>query len=89
MILSQNGPLRFELPASGRNIPSPPLVKRDPLEAPPIPSREDWKRQDLESIKQSGGKGFGPSGAAELLKMKPTTLASRIKALGLNRRPGA
>ena len=55
-----------------------------------ILTREDWKRQERESItaalKQSGGKVFGPGGAAELLNMKPTTLASRIKALGLNRR---
>ena len=38
------------------------------------------------ALQQSGGKVFGPSGAAELLNMKPTTLASRIKALGLRRR---
>jgi branched-chain amino acid transport system substrate-binding protein len=48
------------------------------------------KRHERESIlaalKQSGGKVFGPGGAAELLGMKPTTLASRIKALRLNRR---
>jgi formate hydrogenlyase transcriptional activator len=29
------------------------------------------------------GKVFGPGGAAELLDIKPTTLASRIKALGI------
>ena len=52
-----------------------------------ILTREDWKRQERESItaalKQCGGKVFGPGGAAELLNMKPTTLASRIKALGI------
>jgi len=90
MILTQSGPLRFEPPTAGGNVPSPPLAKPDPLEATPIPSRQDWKRQERENIqaalKQSGGKVFGPSGAAELLNMKPTTLASRIKALGLHRR---
>jgi hypothetical protein len=30
----------------------------------------------------------GPGGAAELLGIKPTTLASRIKALGLAQQPG-
>jgi transcriptional regulator with GAF, ATPase, and Fis domain len=32
------------------------------------------------------GKVSGPSGAAELLGMKPSTLASRISSLGINRR---
>jgi len=29
------------------------------------------------------GKVLGPGGAAEMLDIKPTTLASRIKALGI------
>jgi hypothetical protein len=32
---------------------------------------------------------FGPGGAAEMLDIKPTTLASRIKALGIAPRPRA
>ena len=37
----------------------------------------------VRALKQAGGKVFGPGGAAALLGMKPTTLASRIKALGI------
>ena len=37
------------------------------------------------ALKTAGGKISGPGGAAELLGVKPTTLASRIKAL---QRPG-
>jgi formate hydrogenlyase transcriptional activator len=59
------------------------------LEAAPIFSRDDWKRQERINIetalKQSGGKVFGPGGAAELLDMRPTTLASRIKALRISK----
>ena len=33
------------------------------------------------ALKAAGGKVFGPGGAAELMDMKPTTLASSIKAL--------
>src|SRR5262245_15949061 len=33
-----------------------------------------------------GGKVFGDGGAAKLLGMKPTTLASRLKALGIDRK---
>ena len=35
------------------------------------------------ALSASAGKIYGPNGAAALLGMKPTTLASRIKALGI------
>jgi transcriptional regulator with GAF, ATPase, and Fis domain len=37
------------------------------------------------ALKRAEGNVFGAGGAAELLGIKPTTLASRIKALGLSR----
>jgi transcriptional regulator with GAF, ATPase, and Fis domain len=37
------------------------------------------------ALAQAGGKIFGPTGAAALLGMKPTTIISRIKTLGLER----
>ena len=37
----------------------------------------------LAALESCGGKVFGRGGAAELLDVKPTTLASRIKALGI------
>ena len=86
VILAQNGPLNFELPAATRNNLVP--VTPDLAKSSTILTREAWKRHERESIaaalKQSGGKVFGPGGAAELLNMKPTTLASRIKALGIH-----
>ena len=39
------------------------------------------------ALKQAGGRLSGPEGAAKLLGMRPTTLASRVKALGLNAKP--
>ena len=88
VILAQNGPLRFEWPP--RDAPPSNQTKPPPGETVPlcgILTREDWKRQERESItsalRKSGGKVFGPGGAAELLDMRPTTLASRIKALRL------
>jgi transcriptional regulator with GAF, ATPase, and Fis domain len=42
------------------------------------------ERQNIESaLAQTRGKVFGVDGAAALLGMRPTTLASRIKALGI------
>jgi transcriptional regulator with GAF, ATPase, and Fis domain len=38
------------------------------------------------ALERANGKVSGPGGAAERLGIKPTTLASRIKALGLDRR---
>jgi transcriptional regulator with GAF, ATPase, and Fis domain len=38
-------------------------------------------------LKQTGGKVFGTGGAAELLDTRPTTLASRIKRMGLIKHP--
>jgi transcriptional regulator with GAF, ATPase, and Fis domain len=53
-------------------------------------TREELKRQERGAItvalEQSNGKIFGPGGAAELLGMKPTTLVSRISALGMDRK---
>lgn len=90
VILSQSGPLRFELAASTPVQLS--RSKSQPSETPKLLTRDELKRHERESIaaalKQTGGKIFGADGAAELLGMKPTTLASRIKALRLNRKRG-
>jgi PAS domain S-box-containing protein len=39
----------------------------------------------ISALKLSGGKIFGEDGAAAMLDMKPTTLASRIKRLGIDK----
>jgi transcriptional regulator with GAF, ATPase, and Fis domain len=45
--------------------------------------REFEARNIRRALKRAGGKIYGSGGAAELLDMKPTTLASRIKSLGV------
>jgi formate hydrogenlyase transcriptional activator len=91
VILSREGPLRFDLPrpdASGTTLAHPGTTPR-----PALLTRDELKRQERDGIaaalRQTGGKIFGPGGAAELLGMKPTTLASRIAALRINRKTGA
>jgi transcriptional regulator with GAF, ATPase, and Fis domain len=93
-IFAQTGALHFDFlrpdspnPAgSVSSAPSP--QKSDPV----ILTETELKRRERESIiaalKQANGKISGPRGAAELLGMKPTTLASRIKSLGLKTKPG-
>ena len=89
VILAQGGSLQFELPTA--DVPRSTPAKATFGDAAAFLTREDWKRHERESItaalKQSGGKIFGPGGAAELLNMKPTTLASRLKALGVKKCP--
>lgn len=89
VILSQGGALHFDL-ATSTSAESA-RVRSDPAEVSLLLTRDELKRHELESIvaalKQTGGKVFGSDGAAELLGMKPTTLSSRIKALGITRKP--
>jgi transcriptional regulator with GAF, ATPase, and Fis domain len=50
-------------------------------------SDEEWRRRERENLetalKQAGGRIYGRDGAAELLGIKPTTLQSRLRALGI------
>ena len=47
--------------------------------------RELERKNLLAALERAGGKVYGAGGAAELLGMKPTTVASRIERLGLKR----
>lgn len=47
--------------------------------------REHNRQLIIRALKKSRGKIYGEGGAADLLGLKPTTLASRIKKLGIQR----
>jgi len=85
VILSRGNPLVFDEPAAQTKMQAAP-----PPQGETLLTRSDLKARERESLAaglaQTGGKIFGPDGAAALLGMKPTTLASRIKALGLKRK---
>ncbi len=57
-----------------------------------VPERE-WRRREranvLAALKRAGGRVHGEGGAAELLGIRPSTLQSRLKALGISPRDGA
>lgn len=81
-ILARNGRVRIDLPdaptlQSGRsqNGKSAILTEDD--------RRERDRANILSALEASRGKVFGRGGAAELLDVKATTLAARIKALGI------
>jgi transcriptional regulator with GAF, ATPase, and Fis domain len=88
LILSSGASLRFEALSSAPQITQKALSAQAP-EPSAIVTRDELKQRERESLRHAldrcGWKVFGPGGAAELLGMKPTTLASRIKALKLER----
>jgi transcriptional regulator with GAF, ATPase, and Fis domain len=87
LILSQRGPLQLEMSGNRGGAHSAPNPEAGAT--PQLLTREAQKRLERDSIvsalKTSGGKIFGEEGAARMLGMKPTTLASRIKALKIQR----
>ncbi len=87
VITAQAGRLRWDLPGN-RGVRISPRTK-SPQEDFKILTFEEIRQLDRDNIqaalRQTGGKVFGQDGAAELLQTRPTTLASRIKRLGLKR----
>ncbi|MBS4047682.1 MAG: sigma 54-interacting transcriptional regulator [Alphaproteobacteria bacterium] len=85
-ILARDGRLRIELPDSAHR---PAAVAVENTAAPSLltdADRRDRDRANITAALQScGGRIFGPNGAAALLGVKPTTLASRIKVLGIDK----
>jgi transcriptional regulator with GAF, ATPase, and Fis domain len=92
-ILSRGGRLSIEavLPRPRANaFASAPRSVATAMVPGPIESERERKQRDRANIEAalaaSGGKIYGPGGAAELLGMRPTTLASRIQKYGIGRR---
>lgn len=92
VILAQRGRLRLDLPEAGEAAPSATIARHGQAGAVPgqRPRSETERRahdraEIVEALALCGGKIFGPGGAAELLGLRPTTLASRMKAYGIRR----
>lgn len=83
-ILSKGGKLLLNLPKSGINsVPVIPTEENNDI----VLTEDEMKNRErenlLKALKQCKGKVTGADGAAELLKVRPTTLYSRIKKLKL------
>lgn len=87
VILSQGSSLRVHLQSTPSRESS--ILLPSISSAVRLTTREELKRQERENILQAlrltKSKIFGSDGAAVLLGMKPTTLASRIKALRIKK----
>jgi transcriptional regulator with GAF, ATPase, and Fis domain len=91
LILARNGVLQFALPNGAGVLPAATAVPAASNVAAPEPVLTEMDLQRLQernlaaALHQCHGKVHGPGGAAELLGLKPTTLLSRIKKLGLDK----
>ena len=83
-IVSAEGRLRFDFPEVASKQRAKPL---EPHAIKHVLTDAEVRAFEANNIKaalvECNGKVYGSKGAAELLKMKPTTLNSRIKALGI------
>jgi len=96
-ILSQRGPLRIDwaldarLVAAGMQLRPTARVPEDrvhPAAAKVLSTAELARRERdniVNALEQAGWRVSGPGGAAEILGIKPTTLASRLKRFGIER----
>jgi PAS domain S-box-containing protein len=84
IILSHNNRLDFDLPdAPAARRPSPAQASVSATVLTEAEMRQRDRANIVAALRQCGGKVSGRGGAAELLEMKPTTLASRITAFGI------
>ncbi len=83
----KTGPLRFDIPVREKNLVHA-LGNGKSLEVKILTEKEfrELERANvLAALNESQWKIRGPGGAAELLGLPPTTLASRLGRLGLRR----
>jgi PAS domain S-box-containing protein len=91
LIVSPGRKLVIDLPVSAIPASMASAPGRDAATGAGAAPRTEAERRAQEramivaALEASGGKVFGPNGAAERLGLKPTTLASRIKRLGIER----
>ena len=73
--------MRVDWALGGRRMRSRHAVEGSVLSKDDLKLRE--RENLIKAIEQCKGKIYGPDGAAAMLGMKPTTLASRIKKMKL------
>ncbi len=93
VILARGGPLHFDLPmAAGAPVAALPRPATANLVPPPFLTEAEMLERERENLvavlETARWKIKGMDGAAELLGVKPPTLPSRLKKMGLQR-PGA
>jgi transcriptional regulator with GAF, ATPase, and Fis domain len=90
VILGRGGELRLDQVLGARAERRKTTSAPRPLRAPEIISDQEWRRLERENLiaalTRTAGRIYGVGGAAELLGVKPSTLQSRLRALGIRPR---
>ena len=89
VILARGGSLRFDLPPhepQNRLVGSPPPLAEQEHEVSLDELVVREREIVTEALRRGKGKIYGVGGAAERLKVRPTTLVSMLKRLGISRR---
>jgi transcriptional regulator with GAF, ATPase, and Fis domain len=90
LLLAGEAPLRLDLALPGASPDAPAQLEGGGngfLTEAEMRQRE--RENVVAALEYAGWKIYGPGGAADLLGIKPTTLASRIRSLGIERPPRA
>ncbi len=88
VILARGGLLEFDLPQKEGRPAQAPAVASEPQEYLTEAELRARERENiLVILNRANWKIKGPGGAAELLGVKPTTLISRLKTMGIERSP--
>jgi len=92
MILSKGRQPEFAAPNQARAHPFPPtasVLEHGGSRDDSIIQEQDWgalqRKNMLRALKRTKWRVDGPGGAADLLGLRPTTLRSRMKAMGIER----
>ena len=89
MILAQGAALQFDLPIAISQMRPSAIPVAPEAEGSEFLTEPELQRRERDNLlivlEKTGWKIKGPHGAAELLGVKPTTLLSRIKKMGLRR----
>jgi transcriptional regulator with GAF, ATPase, and Fis domain len=92
VILARGGVLQLELVLPAGTAEANPALRAETaaLAASRIIREEKWREREraniLAALKQANGKVYGSGGAAELLGVKPNTLAYRMKVIGIRKK---
>jgi transcriptional regulator with GAF, ATPase, and Fis domain len=88
LLLAGEAPLRLDLALPGASSDAP---LSEESERNGFLTDAEMRQQERENLvaalEYAGWKIYGPGGAADLLGIKPTTLASRLRSLGIERPP--
>ena len=87
VITSRQGILRFDLPSADPAGAAQPTAQTDHHTLLTCEQMKQLEKDNvLAALEAANWKIAGPGGAAELLGIKPTTLVSRLKAMGIRQR---